>query len=81
VAVQAEKSTNVSVSLLERRSEIKRIADEKVSLKKAQDQLQETLEREKDEQAEKEQERLAKLGLLEQEQMKLLEKESRMKVK
>jgi hypothetical protein len=45
VAVQAEKSTNVSVSLLERRSEIKRIADEKVSLKKAQDQLQETLER------------------------------------
>lgn len=67
MAVQAEKSTNVSVSLLERRSEIKRIADEKVSLKKAQDQLQETLEREKDEQAEKEQERLAKLGLLEQE--------------
>lgn len=67
MAVQAEKSTNVSVSLLERRNEIKRIADEKVSLKKAQDQLQETLEREKDEQAEKEQERLAKLGLLEQE--------------
>ena len=67
MAVQAEKSTNVSVSLLERRSEIKRIADEKVSLKKAQDQLQETLEREKDQQAEKEQERLAKLGLLEQE--------------
>jgi len=67
VAVQAEKSTNVSVSLLERRNEIQRIADEKVSLKKAQDQLQETLEREKDEQAEKEQERLAKLGLLEQE--------------
>ena len=39
------------------------------------------IEREKVERARKEELRLARLGLLEQEQMKLLEKESRMKEK